>query len=254
MINPSLKDLNLPLEELKEIVKLFAKKRGIKSYESMSEDVMSCLKACALMLSKPVIKSEKNFDDTKPKINFSKVKIEKIRKKFNESRHKFSKSKINLYKIKNKKNLFALRVEEIEKNLLEIEKNLFKTKKYYDYDNNEYKGIRDVKNLFDFSIDEDYYKPVITNGAFNNNYIQYESKANKDKILTTSEYLGMIRPYLSDIINDHKTQGEWRIHSGNTIIKHKTQSEWKIQLTMAINHFSSNPDSDKLPRDNAYKK
>ena len=34
----------------------------------------------------------------------------------------------------------------------------------------------------------------------------------------------MIRPYLSDIINDYKTQGEWRIHSGNTIIKHKTQS------------------------------
>ena len=32
----------------------------------------------------------------------------------------------------------------------------------------------------------------------------------------------MIRPYLSDIINDHKTQGEW-----------------KINLTMVINLFSS---------------
>ena len=39
----------------------------------------------------------------------------------------------------------------------------------------------------------------------------------------------MIRPYLSDVINDHKTQGEWRIHADNTIIKYKTQSEWKIQ-------------------------
>ena len=79
------------------------------------------------------------------------------------------------------------------------------------------------------SIDEDYYKPIITNGAFitnnnnynynnynnnyNNNYIQYESKGKKDKILTTSEYLDMIRPYLSDIINDHKTRGEWRIQA-----------------------------------------
>ena len=35
----------------------------------------------------------------------------------------------------------------------------------------------------------------------------------------------MIRPYLRDMINDLKTQGEWRIHSGNTIIKHKTQGE-----------------------------
>ena len=54
----------------------------------------------------------------------------------------------------------------------------------------------------------------------------------------------MIRPYLSDIINDHKSQGKWRIHSGNEIIEHKTQSEWKIQLTMAIN-FISSKDSDE---------
>ena len=49
----------------------------------------------------------------------------------------------------------------------------------------------------------------------------------------------MIRPYLSDIINDHKTQVEWRIHSSNTITEHKTQGEWKIHLTMAINFISS---------------
>ena len=33
----------------------------------------------------------------------------------------------------------------------------------------------------------------------------------------------MIRPYLDDIINDHKTQGNWKIHSPNTIIGYKTQ-------------------------------
>ena len=54
----------------------------------------------------------------------------------------------------------------------------------------------------------------------------------------------MIRPYLSDIINDHKTQGKWRIHSGNKIIERKTQSERKIQLTMEIN-FTSFKDSDE---------
>ena len=75
------------------------------------------------------------------------------------------------------------------------------------------------------SIDEDYYKPLITNSAFNNNYIQYESKGNKDRILTTNEYLYMIRPYLSDIINNHKAQGKWKIHSGDTMIKHETQGE-----------------------------
>ena len=57
----------------------------------------------------------------------------------------------------------------------------------------------------------------------------------------------MIRPYLSNTINDHKTQGEWRIHSGYTILKHTTQSEWKIKLIMAINFISSKPDSDETP-------
>ena len=54
----------------------------------------------------------------------------------------------------------------------------------------------------------------------------------------------MIWPYLSNIINNHKTHGKWRIHSGNTITEHKTQTEWKIQLTMAIN-FISFKDSDE---------
>ena len=38
----------------------------------------------------------------------------------------------------------------------------------------------------------------------------------------------MIRPYLVDMVNDHKNQ-----------------SEWKIQLTMAINFISSKPDSNE---------
>ena len=35
----------------------------------------------------------------------------------------------------------------------------------------------------------------------------------------------MIRPYLGDIINNHNTQGELKIHSSNTIIDYKTQGE-----------------------------
>ena len=78
------------------------------------------------------------------------------------------------------------------------------------------------------SIVEDYYKPIIVKGGFNNNYIQYESKGDKDKTLTISQYLNMIRPYLIDMINDHKNQGEW-----------------KIQLSAEINFISSKPDSDE---------
>ena len=44
----------------------------------------------------------------------------------------------------------------------------------------------------------------------------------KGKSLSVKEHLNMIRPYLSDIINDYITQREWRIY-----------------LTMAMNFFSS---------------
>ena len=57
----------------------------------------------------------------------------------------------------------------------------------------------------------------------------------------------MIRPYLSDIINDHKTQGKLRIYSDDAIRKRKTQSEWKIQLKLAINFIFSNEDTDEIP-------
>ena len=154
-----------------------------------------------------------------------------MRKKFNESRYKFSKSKIkeirkNLYEIENEKNPSKSRIKEIEKNLAELEENLLETNKHYDYDDIEYRGIRDVRDLSDLSIAKDYCKQIIVNSAFNNNYIQYESKGDKDKILTISEYLDMIRPYLVHMINDHKNQ-----------------SEWKIQLTVGINFISFKPDS-----------
>ena len=99
-------------------LKLVAKNRGIKDYENKSEDDL------IKILSKP-----------KTKLSLSKKRIKDIKKKFNESRYKFSKSKINeirrsLYDKKTKKILFGSKIKKIEKNLLELEMNLFKPKKY----------------------------------------------------------------------------------------------------------------------------
>ena len=55
----------------------------------------------------------------------------------------------------------------------------------------------------------------------------------------------MMRPYLSDIINDHKTPKKLRVHSHNEVLDYETQyEEWKIHLTMSIN-FNSSKDSDE---------
>ena len=131
------------------------------------------------------------------------------------SKSKLNEIRRNLYEIENEKNLFASKINEIGRNLFELEENLSKTKKYYDYDDIEYRGIRNVRDLSDFSIDEDYYKPIITESSFNNNYIQYESKGDKGKKLSIKKYINMIRPYLSDAINDHKTCDLVRCYYGN---------------------------------------
>ena len=87
-------------------------------------------------------------------------------------------------KQKTKKNLSKSKIKEIKEHLLELEKCLSKLKKYYDYDDSECKGIREVGNLFNQPTDEgDYYKQMKTISVFDNknNYIEYESKGDKNK-------------------------------------------------------------------------
>ena len=74
-----------------------------------------------------------------------------------------------------------------------------------------------MENLFNLSIDKDYIE-------YGKN-IEYESKRDKDKILSIIEYLKMIRPYLGDLINNHKNHRKWKVHSGNMVIHYKTQRE-----------------------------
>ena len=72
-----------------------------------------------------------------------------------------------------------------------------------------------------------YYKPLKIDNSFSSNYIEPARNGNSDKTLLLDDYLDKIRPYLNDLIENHKTQGEW-----------------KIQLTEAINFVSSKDSSE----------
>ena len=48
---------------------------------------------------------------------------------------------------------------------------------------------------FEQSFAEDYSRPIKTKKTFNDNYIEYESKGDKDKNLLPIEYINMIRPF-----------------------------------------------------------
>ena len=93
--------------------------------------------------------------------------------------------------------------------------------RYYHNDDSEYRGIKNIEDLFRLSISEDYYKPTLVKIGYSGNYTKYESKG--DKILTFEEYLSMIEPYLAGMINDYKSKGEWKVQliaEIKTLMKH----------------------------------
>ena len=118
------------------------------------------------------------------------------------------KIKKELYEIENKKNLSDKEKEKIDDNLLELVNKLNKKEKYryHDRDDLDYHGIRDIENLFDNVNDNDYYKPILVKSSFNESYKYYESRGDRDKKLSAEQCLNMIKPYLSDLINENKTK------------------------------------------------
>ena len=49
-----------------------------------------------------------------------------------------------------------------------------------------------------------------------NNYIEYKSKGDRYEILSRKQYLDVIRPYLTDLTNEHKSTAELNNTNNNT--------------------------------------
>ena len=259
--------LNLLRNELEQIAKMIR----IKNYNNMSkEELLIALLKSSQSLAE-LQKSKLNnveIEETRKIFNklekrFSKEKIKETREKFygKEKIYKYFKElerknifkneekKAKKYKKKQEKKYQEeqekkQRLKELEKkNTLKRTKKFFKNlrkhlnaiKKHGDRDNDDqdYKGLRSIDNLFN-KIDEDCCKPVKTKSAFNDNYIECEIRGDKGKDLSPKEYLDMIRPCLRDMINNHKTPIRLKNPSDKII-----DGEWKIQLTMRVDFISS---------------
>ena len=75
------------------------------------------------------------------------------------------------------------------------------------------------------------------------NYIEYKSKGDRYGNLSPKEYLDVIRPYLRDLINEHKPKAELNNtndtnNSKNSNNNNTDRAEWKIQLVMQNNFIS----------------
>ena len=155
-------------------------------------------------------------------------RIDDIRNELKDPTYNISKSKSkdikkSLYNIE-KRNIIGSK--KTTRYLYELDKKILKLDKYHDYDDYEYKGIKDIKALFKLSIDKDHYKQTLVKSGYNGNYVQYESKG--DKILTLKEHLALIENYLRELINYYKNKGEW-----------------KTQLITEIRFISLKPGSDE---------
>ena len=208
MANIKLGDLYLSKEESKDIIELLAKKRNIKNYKSKSNDRL-------YNIFKKQSKNKKRIDD---------IREELKNPKYNISKSESKDIKRNLYNIEKQR---KISLRKTSKYLDELDERITRLDKYHDYDDFEYKGIKDIEHLFKISIEKYYYKPKLNKSGYNKNYAQYESKG--DKILSLKEYLNLIEKYIRELIEEYKLKGEW-----------------KIQLTTEVNFISLKPGSDEI--------
>ena len=186
-------------EESRDIIELLAKKRNIKNYKSKSSDRL-------YNIFKKQSKNKKRIDDIREKLKNPKYNILK-----SESKD----TKRNLYNIEKQRKIIF---KKTSKYLDQLDKRILRLNKYHDYDDFEYKGTKDIENLFKISIDKDYYKPKLNKTGYNKNYAQYEIKGGK--ILRLKEYLNLIEKYLRELLEEYKQKGEW-----------------KVQLTIEVNLY-----------------
>ena len=139
------------------------------------------------------------------------------RKETNQIREKLYKKEVvyNFLKEKEQEGSLTNKQKKVLKNigryLKNFKKYLEKLQKY------QYNITYGLDYLFNELDEGDYYEPREVKSAFDGSYMLYESRGDKDSKLAIYEYFDIIRPYLRDMIDNHKAR-----------------DEWKIQLTMSI--------------------
>ena len=201
-------------DELERIAKI----RRIKNYEEMTKEEL----IISLLKSKQSIAELFNN-------NLYDNKISDIRRILNRLRdilpRKYRKEiKDQLYEIEHQRNISEAEKKENDEYLRKLVRVLNDKEKNspYGQDDLDYYGIRDIPILFGEANEEDYYKPILVKSSFKKNHKFYESRGDKEKRLSVTQYLNKITPHLYDLINDHRI----------------ARRVWKIQISMRVNFIS----------------
>ena len=194
------------IDELRRIARL----RRIKNSDNLTKEdlIISLLKSESNPVERNYMKYFNNSfnDEIKSKINDIRLILSRLGNIVTKNDRK--KIKKELYEIEKKENLSDKEKEENYDYLINLTNTLNDKEKYqyHDRDDLDYYRIKDIENLFgdadDDNDDDDCYKPILVKTSIKNNYKYYKSRGDKDKNLSVKQYLYMIMPYLSDLIND----------------------------------------------------
>ena len=140
--------------------------------------------------------------------NLSHKETNEIRKKLYEKEaiYNFLKEKEQNGSLTNEEKKVLKKINTYLKN---FKNDLDKLQKY------QYNITYGLDKLFNRLNEDDYYKPTEVKTAFNGSYVLYESKGDEDSKLSIDKYLDIIRLYLKDLIDDHKSKGEWKINAND---------------------------------------
>ena len=154
------------------------------------------------------------FKDARDLLNERRSNL--LLKETNEIRKKLYKKEAVYNFLKDKEQNGSLTNEEkkvlkrINRYLKNFKNDLDKLQKY------QYNITHGIDYLF--NEEDDYYKPKEVKRAFDGGYVLYESRGASDDRLSIDEYFNIIRPYLKDLIDDHKSKDEWKIQLSKRVI------------------------------------
>ena len=211
-LNKIVKIQKVSLNELKKIERMnnlsqnaleqMAITRNIKNYKDMSkEDLLIAL----IRSNESQTKLLNSEDNSNTKIGETKTLFNKLRSNFSpeeikENTEKFHKKEVVCNILKEKEKV----LNNIVKYFKKVKEDLSKIKAY------QCNTTHDIRYSFNEITKEDYYEPLENKSTFDGNYIGYESRGDNNNNLSLEEYLNIIRPYLRDMIDNHKTHSEWK--------------------------------------------
>ena len=179
----------------RDVLEQIAKIRRIKNYEEMKKEDLISKESIAELFNG---NNNNEISNIRSILNrLSDILPKKDRKEIKDK----------LYKIEHQRNISEAEREEHDEYL----------RKLLRIPNNKEKYVPSQTS------EADSYKPIFVKSYHKGNYKNCESNWDKEKKLPVHQYFSKIRPYLHDLINDHRI----------------ARRVWKIQINMHVNFISS---------------